>query len=74
MVPLKDKRRVTIVNAFLNILDSLKRKPNEIWVDQGSEFYNNSFKKVLLKDLLEHWKIRFTNIWQLCQKMIIFMF
>ena len=23
------------------------RKPNEIWVDQGSEFYNNSFKDFL---------------------------
>ena len=54
VVPLKDKRGVTIVNAFQNILDSSKRKPNEIWVDQGSEFYNNSFKKMLLKDLLEH--------------------
>ena len=24
-----------------------KRKPNEIWVDQGSEFYNNLFKRFL---------------------------
>ena len=23
------------------------RKPNKIWVDKGSEFYNNSFKKWL---------------------------
>ena len=23
------------------------RKPNKIWVDQGSEFYNNVFKKFL---------------------------
>ena len=23
------------------------RKPNKIWVDQGSEFYNNSFKDFL---------------------------
>ena len=27
---------------------------------------------LLLKDLLEHWKIRFTNIWQLCQKSVYF--
>ena len=32
-----------------------KRKPNEIWVDKGSEFYNNSFKKWLKdKDLEMH--------------------
>ena len=45
VVPLKDKNGVSIVNAFQSILDSSKRKPNKIWVDQGSEFYNNAFKK-----------------------------
>ena len=40
VVPIKD-----IVNAFQNKLDCSKRKPSKIWVDQGSEFYNNSFKK-----------------------------
>ena len=33
VVPLKDKKGLTIVNAFQNILDSSKRKPNKIWVD-----------------------------------------
>ena len=37
-VPLKDKKGNTIVNAFQSILDNSKRKPNKIWVDQGSEF------------------------------------
>ena len=46
-VPLKDKNGVSIVNAFQGILDSSKRKPSKIWVDQGSEFYNNSFKEWL---------------------------
>ena len=27
--------------------NSKKRKPNKIWVDQGSEFYNKSFKDFL---------------------------
>ena len=31
----------------LKILDDSKRKRNKIWVDEGSEFYNNSFKKWL---------------------------
>ena len=43
VVPLKDKKSVSIVNAFQKILDDSNRKPNKIWVDKGSEFYNNSF-------------------------------
>ena len=39
VVPLKDKKGVSIVNGFKKkILDSSKRKPNETWVDHGSEF------------------------------------
>ena len=33
VVPVKDKRRTTNVNACQSILDSSKRKPNKIWVD-----------------------------------------
>ena len=29
------------------ILSDSNRKPNKIWTDQGSEFYNNSFKDFL---------------------------
>ena len=43
VVPLKDKKGLTVVNVFQSILNNLKRKPNKIWVDQGSEFYNKSF-------------------------------
>ena len=49
IVQLKDKKGITITNAFQSILDKSKRKPNKIWVDQGSEFYNNNFKKWLKK-------------------------
>ena len=47
VVPLKDKKGISIVNAFQSILNKSKRKPNKIWVDKGSEFYNASFKKWL---------------------------
>ena len=40
---MKDKKWSSIVNAFQKII-SEGRKPKKIWVDQGSEFYNNSFK------------------------------
>ena len=44
VVPIKDKKGVSIVNAFQKNLDKSKRKPNKIWVDQVSEFYNSQFK------------------------------
>ena len=47
VVPLKDKKGISIVNAFQSILNKSKRKPNKIWVDKGSEFYSASFKKWL---------------------------
>ena len=50
VVPLKDKKGVSIVNAFPKILDDSKRKPNKIWVDKGSEFYNRSMKSWLQKN------------------------
>ena len=45
VVPLKDKKGVSIIHAFQKILDKSGRKPNKIWVDKGSKFYKNSFKK-----------------------------
>ena len=45
VVPLKNKKRVTIVNAFQSILNTSKKKTNKIWKDKGSEFYNTHFKK-----------------------------
>ena len=46
VIPLKDKKDISIVNGFQKILNDSKRKPNKIWVDKGSEFYN-SFKQWL---------------------------
>ena len=52
VVPLKDKRGISIINAFQKII-SKGRKPNKIWVNQDSEFYNNSFKKFLKTNNIE---------------------
>ena len=57
VIPLKDKKGVSIVDAFQKILDDSNRKPNKIWVDKGSEFYNNSFKKWLKDDDIEMYSI-----------------
>ena len=53
VVSLKDKKGVTIVNAFQSVLNSSNRRPNKIWVDQGSELYNSSFKKWLKENHIE---------------------
>ena len=71
---IKDKKGTTINNAFQKILNESNRKPNKIWVDKGSEFYNRSTKSFLqnndivmkenlflLKDVLEPYKIKFIN-------------
>ena len=58
MLGLKDRKGVSIVDAFEKILkESDKRKPNKIWVDKGSEFYNNSFKKRLKDNDIDMYSI-----------------
>ena len=47
VVPLKDKKGISIIKALQSILKQSNRKPNKIWVDKGSEFYNAYFKKWL---------------------------
>ena len=47
VIPLKDKKGISIVNAFNKIIKQCNRKPNKIWVDQGGEFYNNVYGKWL---------------------------
>ena len=44
VIPLKDKKGITITNAFQKIFDESNRKPDKIWVDKGSRFYNRSMK------------------------------
>ena len=53
VVPLKDKKGVSIANAFQSILKKSNRKPKKIWVDKGSEFYNRSMKSWLEKNDIE---------------------
>ena len=47
VIPLKDKKGISIVNGFQKIIDDSKRRPNKKWVNKGSGFYNNSFQKWL---------------------------
>ena len=40
VILLKNKNCITITNAFQKLLKESNRKPNKIWVDKGSAFYN----------------------------------
>ena len=53
VIPIKDKKGTSIVNAFKKIISEGQRKPNKIWVDQGGEFYNNTFKDFLKMNNIE---------------------
>ena len=53
VIPLKDKKRITITNTFQKILDESNCKPNKICVDKSSEFYNRSRKSWLEQNDME---------------------
>ena len=57
VVPLKDKNCVSTVDTFQKILDDSNRKPNKMWLDKRSEFYNSSFKKGLKDNDVEMYSI-----------------
>ena len=52
VVPFKDKRGISIVNAFEKII-SEGRKPKKIWVDQCGGLYSNLFKRFLKTNNIE---------------------
>ena len=47
VVPLKDKKGVSIVDAFQTILDNSNRKPHKIWVEKEVNFTIIVLKKWL---------------------------
>ena len=89
VVPLKDKRGMSIVNAFQKIIS--KRKPNKTWVDQNGGFYNRFSKRFLKINNIEMYSTyierksavaesfirtvesKILSKWQLLQRMFILM-
>ena len=53
IIPLKDEKRITIINAFQKILDESNRKPNKIWVDKSRKLYNRPMKSLLENNEIE---------------------
>ena len=50
IISLKDKKGITITNAFQKAFNESNRKPNRIWVDKDSKFYNRWIKSWLEKN------------------------
>ena len=57
VVILKDKKGITITDAFQKILNDSNRKVNKTWADNGSEFYNNSFKNCIKDNDIEMYSL-----------------
>ena len=53
VIPIKDKKGTSVINAFKKIISDSNRTPNKIWVAQGIEFYNKSFKGFLKMNNIE---------------------
>ena len=53
VILLKNKKGESIVEGFKKILDDSNRNANKIWVDHGSEFYNNKFNSFLKENDIE---------------------
>ena len=70
VVPLKDKKGVSIVDTFEKILDDSNRKPDKIWVDKGSKFYSSSFKKWLKDNDIEMYLIHNEGKYVVAEKLI----
>ena len=57
VIPLKDKKGITITNSLQKVLNESKLKSNKLWVDNGSEFYKRSIKSWLEKNDIEIYSI-----------------
>ena len=57
VIPLKDKKCITITDTFQKILDESNLKPNKICPDKGSEFYKRSIKSWIQDNNIEMYSI-----------------
>ena len=56
VVSLKDNKAITVTNAFQKVYVRSGLKPNKVWLDKGSEFYNRSVKLCLQDNDLDLFK------------------
>lgn len=53
IMPLKNKTGKSITEAFTEIVAGSKRKPDKLWVDKGTEFYNRTFRDWLKENEID---------------------
>ena len=53
VIPLTDKKGITVYNFIQEILKKSLRNPNKIWIDKDSNFYNQLKKSWLEKTDIE---------------------
>ena len=44
---MKDNKGKTVLNVFIKIVNESNHKPNKLWVDQATEFYNKLMQEWL---------------------------
>lgn len=54
-VPLENKLSSSVVEALKNIFEKEKRVPKNLHTDFGKEFYNNNFKRLMGKFIINHY-------------------
>ena len=59
-----------MLKDFKKILNNSNRKPNNIWVDHGKEFYNNKFKSFLKNNDIEMYSTFNEGISVVAQRLI----
>ena len=52
MLPLKNKTGLEVASALETMFK--ERKPDKLWVDKGTEFYNSHVKKLVLLYSIEN--------------------
>ena len=50
---MKDKTGKTVLNAFIEIVNDSNHKPSKLWVDQGTELYNQLIQEWLDNILMQ---------------------
>lgn len=53
-VPIPNKEKNTVLNAFKSVIDKLDEKPLNVISDQGKEFKNHVFKKYCEDNYIIH--------------------
>lgn len=68
--PLKTKNQFEVTNAFRSILQSTNRHPNNLQTDKGTEFFNNSFKKLINTYKINHYSTFSTKKASIVERLI----